>query len=845
MNSHQQKSLTSEIPYLYYSDQIVQNSDGTLFAGIQISGKDTISLTLEDLQNFKSRIFPVLEKVPPGYIIQFFHHYHDDLHKELESSPLFDLQSETPFEKQYKDQLKRDLLGSGISKKVELYCFIIKPGSKGPNKNLKRKILNLLAAKRSNRSDEEGEYAISSLSAEASNLKNLVNGLVLSFKESLGLEAKILDEQAFSSLAYQILNPGKGMAVSRPDLAIRHDNMAFDLETIREKVVQSHIQEFSGHLKINKTFYKILTFRLPPSATSPADSDAFLNTLSFPCVWSFNIHRANNESVNNRLSMRQKRKFALTANERNPNYEAVHSRSEIEAALMDQKEQGFSWCNLSMTFVIWDTDLNILSQKCEIMRDRFASLQDLEICEATFNQFQTFKRSLPGGSRDDLESHLVTSFNVNDLVPISVPSPGTEDIVTHFHTYRDTLFQFSTFSDEFNNWNQIVIGQTGSGKSFIVNALLAKSLVSTKSPQVMILDLGKSFKKLTEFWGGDYITIDLDDPDLGLNPIPLRDSVFENENLSSFGLLDFTVQLIIMMCGLSQNKELQPRIVRECLLNSYETVQGRTPILSDLQKSLLQYADKSKDIEDASIARKLGKLLDEYTVGVYSKIFNRESKFSHKSNFFCFDFKQANSNEKIREIITYIIGGYFTRKMTENSEHKYIIIDEFSTTMQHETGAMFCKMVAKNCRKHGVSFICISQEIEDFLSNPAARAVYNQSNFKWFLKMNDSLEKHSEYLRLSSRDVQIIQGLHTKKGQYSQVYLNYANNKTLLYLRPDPLTYWICTNDPKDNKMAQLYQEAGYTLQETVCLLAQKYPSGVKNSDLLQVNITKENLCEN
>jgi type IV secretory pathway VirB4 component len=828
-------SFTKEVPYLFSNDGITILKDGTIFTGLELSGIDTFTFTISHLEAIKKQFAQIFKDLPEGYVVQVIHDYHCDVMDTIQAYES-NLDSPHPISAAFKESYMLKLKNNSSNKKANLYCFIIKPAKSQINSftDFLEKIdaLSSRVMKRRGKRDKGDDLskifkkASSEVSYHSKQVKNQL-------ESDLGIIAKSLPVTKLEALIYKLLNPSRIQAQIRQksDFTI-HKNHIHSFLTMRERLTNSTCHVYSDKIKLDKTFYKVLTLRQEPNATVAGDADAFLYNLSFPFMMSFNFTVLNTAKVNAKLEAKQKRKYAYVASSSNPNIGSSVSKSQLERAIEDQKRDKFLWHDTSLSFLVFDTDEAVLDDKANYIMNRCASMHDMEVVEDTYKQLKYFIASLPGCGHLNDRTHKFTSLNVNDLVPISVPDKGTTEAAVMFHSYRDTLFQFSTFSDDFNTWNQVVIGKTGSGKSFIVNNILTASLMGIKNPQVMILDLGKSFKKITELWGGKYLTIDLDNPERGLNPLPPRETIIGKEGFASLGLLDFTVQLILLMVQNSQDEQLKGRIIRKALLETYGQIKDRQPILSDLQKILYEYEKYSSDSADIMMAGTVAKFLDEFTEGAYSKIFNRESDLTMDSNFFCFDFKEAHSNPLIREIATYIIGGYISRKMTANPDPKFIIFDEFATTMQHETGAVLCKMIAKNCRKHGVSFICISQELKDFLDNSAAQAVYNQSNIKWFLKLDDNLKAYQDHLRLTERDVEIIRNLHTKKGEYSQVYLNYGDKKTLLSLQPDPLMYWACTNDAKDNKMQTAYKKYFNTSDiEVLTELAKKYPKGVKDED--------------
>ena len=65
----------------------------------------------------------------------------------------------------------------------------------------------------------------------------------------------------------------------------------------------------------------------------------------------------------------------------------------------------------------------------------------------------------------------------------------------------------------------LVLGATGSGKSFTLNFLLVQAL--QYNPRVLILDLGGSYRWITRFLGGGYMELSPDD-DTGQGGFRLR-----------------------------------------------------------------------------------------------------------------------------------------------------------------------------------------------------------------------------------------------------------------------------------------------------------------------------------
>lgn len=802
------ENLTRHIPYYASSGNVVLLDDGTVFTGLCVTGLDTVSMTPNQLSSTKGKFKSVFDTLPSGFVVQIFHDY-GAVETDVAEQVRMALKSEHPTAKSFQDSYVRNLATQVDVRQVSVYLFLIWPSKKmgGGVADLAQRIIQQVSLFkfRTTKTTKE-EKLKGTFKSRVQEILNHTQRVQYALTNLLAVDSTMMAREKLNRLVFKLLNPDMTAPTAKKPYAEEvHDCPARSLMTLREELTHSVIEEHADYLKIGEKYVSALTLRTPSQFTQEYHSEIILNSLDFPFCWSFGFRIMDTSGVNAKLEAKQRRKHAFVVSSDNPSISSTISKGEIEEALTDQKTNGFNWYEVSLSFLIYADDTEELKDRVTRLVSVFRDFQESILIVEKSAQMKAFLSSLPGLAYRNNRHFLFSSLNVSDLAPISEPPRGTKDLSCYFQTHRGTLFRFSTFSNEFNNWNQVVVGKIGSGKSFIVNNILNLALMNMDKPRVMILDLGQSFKRTTQLWGGEYITIDLDHPDSGLNPLPPRD-LFLDKDESVLGLLDFTVNLLLLMAELGSEKRFHARILKRALLKTYERVRGRNPIMTDLHETLDKPADYVSDEQDKNIAIELAKLLEDYVGdGAYARLFNRESTLSHRSDFFCFDFKNANQSPHIREIATYIVGGYICRKMVENPFPKFIVFDEFSTTLKHETGAALCEMIAKNCRKHGVSFIAISQQVDDFLKHKSSETLYKQANFKWFLRMDDDLGEVKETLKVNDTDIRIIQELETIKGEYAEVYLVYGNKKGLIRLSPDPLTYWACTTDARDKRLLEAY----------------------------------------
>ncbi|MDC6625738.1 type IV secretion system protein TraC, partial [Leclercia adecarboxylata] len=111
--------------------------------------------------------------------------------------------------------------------------------------------------------------------------------------------------------------------------------------------------------------------------------------------------------------------------------------------------------------------------------------------------------------------------------------------------------------DSPSNYNLVISAQSGSGKSFLTNEIILSYLA--EGAKVWVIDIGRSYKKLCDVVGGEFIAFNRDS---GIGASPFRDlRDFNEEGDAALGII------IAMAARTEKLKDLQvaelKRIVSE------------------------------------------------------------------------------------------------------------------------------------------------------------------------------------------------------------------------------------------------------------------------------------------
>src|SRR5262249_46056689 len=75
---------------------------------------------------------------------------------------------------------------------------------------------------------------------------------------------------------------------------------------------------------------------------------------------------------------------------------------------------------------------------------------------------------------------------------------------------------FDPFESSLPAYNGLIVGGTGSGKSFVTNQMSAQLIA--RGSRLVVIDIGGSYRHMTSIWGGTYIEIGRSES-VGLNPL--------------------------------------------------------------------------------------------------------------------------------------------------------------------------------------------------------------------------------------------------------------------------------------------------------------------------------------
>lgn len=508
----------------------------------------------------------------------------------------------------------------------------------------------------------------------------------------------------------------------------------------------------------------------------------------------------------------------------------------------ENDESGFF---MGLLIAVFAEDEDTLAQRVEDLR---AIGKENGVLLDTYDdrQLKAFNTALPiGGRQVDYMRFFLTSsmvafhpYYAKDIMEIGGQIYGRNRTTGNLIIGNRKLLK---------NPHGIILGHTGSGKSFIIKTTEIGPVLLGTDDDINAIDPQNELQAVCLEYGGQYLDF-TPQGDLHLNPLAIPEDVFyaEEEKLrNQFQasqvqyLNSFCVAIMENIIVTQEHKSIIGRVCRTLYQKQFAKQRlKKQPTLKDFRAGVREEMDRAEDDHDRLLAKEIYASLEEYTEGAFD-MFAHDTNVDLNNRFTAFGLK--NVPEENWEPVMLTVMHFLSNRIEYNQAlHKAtrLIVDETQVVCGHTSSANMLLTAIVTYRKFGGICTLALQNLTRALENPELRDMFSNCAYKCFLDQGGSdAAALSEIQDLSAKEFQALS--EEKPGYGIMVW----GDKVLLFDalmdKKNPLYELYSTN--YHEKAAQAKQERRNLPQRNTSLAELPEPEET-HPQILQ-NRQKELLC--
>lgn len=615
--------------------------------------------------------------------------------------------------------------------------------------------------------------------------RDLLRQKALSFQAQLpeSLAAEILDARRAYGFLRRLLNyaPHKSEGVD-----LKYDDF------VDFQACDSALECHRDHLRLDDYYVSVLALKEPPSRTF---AHLLRDLLALPCnfVLASEWKRESNQKMLPRI--RSKRRHFHNSKSSMMNYlssapaspqsmliddAAVAQIGDLGACLEELEVKGRSFGSFSMTVALFDEDRARVKRAAADCFKVFAA-HDGRLIEERYNLLNAWLALVPGNNAFNLRALWLLDANYADLSFLFAPHPGEiqnahlsgAEYLAVLETRHQTPYFFNLHCGDIAH--TLILGATGSGKSFLLNFLLTHA--QKYDPLTFIFDLGGGYENLTRLFSGAHLSLGLDRQNLTINPFSLPPT---SENLHFL----FSFVKVLIDSGGGALAAPEERDLYEQIENLYsvDADQRRLYTLSNM------------------LGRGLRAPLQKWVRGgPYAAVFDNAEDNLTLARFQAFDFEGMETIPQVLEPLLFYVLHRANAAIhgAGTAALKFFVMDEAWRFLRHPTIRQYVLEGLKTWRKKNGAMILATQSSEDLARSEMLRAAVESCATKIFLANPDvDQNAYRELFHLNETEAGLISRLIPKQ----QFLVKRPDRSKVATLRVGPKDYWLYTSNPFDRE---------------------------------------------
>ncbi len=507
---------------------------------------------------------------------------------------------------------------------------------------------------------------------------------------------------------------------------------------------------------------------------------------------------------------------------------------EIKAEELDEftayvRSSNAGLVSLHQSVIVFESDERLRKSYIERTVSAIRQLYGAEALVESFDTANMFFASLPGNGFQHYR-WLITSGELAACYLHFMTSFAGDKKGDYLCDRFRNLLQVNLFNTRQSNQNCVVIGPSGSGKSYTMGNFIAQRL--ERSARQIIIDKGGTYRNVMYALNGKnfeqtYFEYSADKP-LAFNPFLLEKDEEGNYKLTS-GKSNFLIALLSTIWkggdkAEPNKQDLSPveRAIFKMILPRYyqHLNENNTlfPGMSSFYEFLQGYHSANKtdpayrseikyfDMEQFLL------VLKPFVSGEYQQVLNAEHELDiseHKLT--CFDMDKINSDPVLYPVVTLLITELALDQIRKYpDEIKYLYLDE-AWAMLSGSLQEFIEDLFRTIRKNNGSVCIITQGLSEIKKSSVGEAVLVNADTKIILKHQDKrlVEELAVHLGFTSHEVELIHSMRVE-ASFRELFIKQGEEARVYVLETSPHLDAVLSSKPAERnylrKLIDRYQ---------------------------------------
>jgi conjugal transfer ATP-binding protein TraC len=793
-----ERNLNDVVPILRIEKDLIILKDGRVAAGFEIQGSPFEGLSDVQYESFCKAFETSSLTLPFHYIIQkidvYAPSYYPNGRKESDGKEVGFFE---------KENIKHFSDNPVLRQKS--YLFIISNTAK----NVKHNPFSTYYSANLGLFDK----TFKGLELRIEQVKQYGKGFVESIISSANIQARAMNGESLRDLYYQMLNLEFKEKVTEPYKSILNNQNALVIGEKKVNVISLNEQG-------SDIFYSVPNYY---GVDSPYTWSLGLY-LQCPHITVTSWYIDDTKAVLSSLDNQKRINSAMT---KLSGQEAVAKLDELEAFTMEMRQTQERFISVSLQVIIYTNGEAAREKNIQLASDAIRSIYGAKPLVETFDNTNIYFASLPGAAGGNLRWVLMKSAEASSYANFSHEFISRKQGDYVADRFRNQVY-ISLFNRDLNNQNALVIGPSGSGKSFTIGYFVVQRF--ERKERQIIIDVGGSYKNLIETVGGKYLEYDPENP-ISFNPFLCPQDASGNY-IANEDKVGFIISLINLLWKEKDKsidnvewaifQDLIPRFFKA--FNEQNTKSDKKEV-PNLSRFIVWLKVFEKDIkEDKSLSSKFERFdlvglhicLEPFVAGKYKQLLNSENVLDISDHrLVCFDMARVKDDKRLYPIVAMLLTELSLDTIRKfPNEIKYFTMDE-AWSMLSEAMGEFVEYMYRTLRKNNGSMTIITQGIDEIINSKVGTAIINNAESKMILNHTDKtqVEKLGKHLGFTTEEMNKIFSIRVNK-ECREVFLKQGNDSFVFVLEVPTSEHAILTSNPVErNHLAMLKKVYGGNIE--------------------------------